>query len=70
MFQCRRMILTNRKILFDGTLRIRLAVWGDSDPVLYPYTTAEPHGPVGKSLRATFDGLLSGRLLVALMDEI
>src|SRR5262249_27773885 len=43
---------------------------GDSDPELWPYTTAEPHSPVGKSLRATFDGLLSGRLLVALMDEI
>ena len=29
---------------------------GDSDPVFHPYTTAEPHSPVGKSLRATFDG--------------
>src|SRR5262249_18269469 len=43
---------------------------GDSEPVFHPYTTAEPHSPVGKSLRATFDGLLSSRLLVALVDEI
>jgi hypothetical protein len=54
----------------DGTLPNRGAARAISDPVSHPYTTAEPHSPVGKSLRAAFDGLLSGRLLVALVDEI
>src|SRR5262249_5063189 len=54
---------------FDGDPTNTSCGAGDSDPVLYPYTTFEPHSPVWKSLRATFDALLSGRLPCGPVDQ-